>query len=421
MINRLDQLLSPMEDRDFFASREQEQQPDIRLIFAYLPEPVGIINHLGEPILPDNLIPVSRVGISAVLRPEGEQIISELVGAGLQVKILSADAPKEAERTALELGLPGDRMVLVSGNDLEELDGEAFTSTIHEGNVLGDLTPVQKASIVEKLRSAGENVVMLGNSVQDVPAMKVANLKIALRNSTQTALRLTDIVLLKNSLSALPLVISTGQRLVNGILDLFKLYLSQTFAQMLLVLSILVVGYFDFPYHPTQAGIISLFTVAIPGIFLSVWSAAGRVSGTSMRRQLTKFIIPSALTLAILTWGVYLFFLSRYQSEDYAQVVVTYALLLAGWLRVLFVQPPASFWTGGAPLRGDRRVVIVVLGSVLLFLLIITIPFFQEIMRMAWLQSALDYLIVILVVAIWALITRAIWRSNWLEQLINKI
>jgi hypothetical protein len=102
-------------------------------------------------------------------------------------------------------------------------------------------------------------------------------------------------------------------------------------------------------------------------------------------------------------------------------VVVTYALLLAGWLRVLFVQPPASFWTGGAPLRGDRRVVIVVLGSVLLFLLIITIPFFQEIMRMAWLQSALDYLIVILVVAIWALITRAIWRSNWLEQLINKI
>jgi magnesium-transporting ATPase (P-type) len=152
-----------------------------------------------------------------------------------------------------------------------------------------------------------------------------------------------------------------------------------------------------------------------------VWAAAGRVTSTGLRRQLAHFIIPSAITLALLTWGVYILFISRYQNVEYAQMAVTYALLIAGWLRVLFVQPPASIWVGGAPLRGDRRVGIVVLGSMLLFLLIISIPFFQEIMRITWLQSAEDYLLIILLVIVWALITRNIWRSKWLEKLINKI
>lgn len=421
LIDRIDQLLSPMEDKEFFKLKAVDQEPDIHLIFAYLPEPVQLYDRRGVPLLPENLIPLSHVGISAIIRAEGGQTIRDLVDAGLHAKILSADSPEEAQKTALDLGLPVDRLALVSGNDLEDLDESSFTSVLQEGNVLGDLTPALKAYIVEVLQQVGENVLMVGNSVHDLPAMGVANLKIALRNSARAAMKLTDFVLLKDSLAALPHVITTGQRLVNGILDIFKLYLSQTIAQMLLVLSILVFGLSRFPYHPTQAGIVSLFTVALPGIFLSVWAGAGRVTGPGMRRQLTHFIIPTAITLALLTWGVWLFFLSRYQNEEYAQLAVTYALLAAGWLRVLFVQPPTKFWVGGAPLRGDRRVVRVVIGAIVLFLVIISMPFFQEIMRITWMRSLQDYLLVFLAVVVWAFTTRTIWRSKWLESIINKI
>jgi len=420
-IDRFDLMLSPMEDQAHYLSTAQEQRPDLHLIFAYLPEPVRIYDLHEEPLLPENLIPVSQVGISAVLRSESGQTIHDLVQAGLQAKMLSADAPEEAAETAQNLGLLGEQLSLVSGSEVEDLDANEFSSTIQKGNVLGDLVPSQKAAIIEALRLEGESVVMVGNSVQDVPAMQAANLRIALRNSDQAAMKLTDIVLLKNSLEALPHVLITGQRLVNGILDVFKLYLSQTIAQMLIVLSILLFGIIQFPYHPTQAGIVSLFTIAIPGIFLSVWAAAGRVTSTGLRRQLAHFIIPSAITLVLLTWGVYAFFVIQTENEEYAQLTVTHALLMAGWLRVLFVQPPTPFWVGGAPMRGDRRVVGVVVGSILLFLLIISIPFFQEIMRITWLRSPVDYLLIILAVAIWALITRAIWRSNLWERIINKI
>ncbi|KPK13383.1 MAG: hypothetical protein AMJ56_02070 [Anaerolineae bacterium SG8_19] len=421
LTDRLDQLLSPMEDQFYFQSDPEEMQPDIHLIFAYAPETVRLFDRQDKPLLPENLIPISHVGITAVLRPEGEQTILDLVEAGLQVKMLSADAPEEAEQTARDIGLPEDHLVLVSGAELEDVDMNEFTSVIQNGNVLGDLTPSQKAAIVEALRQEGDNVVMVGNTAQDVSAMQAANLKIALRNSARAAMKLTDIVLLKDSLAALPRVIATGQRMVNGILDLFKLYLSQTIAQLLLVLTIFAFGYNQFPYHPTQAGVISVFTIALPGIFLSVWAAAGRVTGTSIRRQLAHFIIPSAITVALLSWGVYAFFISQYSSEEYAQLAVTYALLLAGWLRVLFVQPPTPFWMGGAPLRGDRRVIWVVLGSMLLFAAIISIPLFSELLRITWLRAPIDYFWIILAVTVWALITRAIWRSRWLERIINKI
>ncbi len=421
MVDRFDQLLSPMEDRSFFQAKAQEHESDIHLIFAYLPEPVRILGHQDEPLLPENLIPVAHVGITAVLQPESGQTIRDLVEADLQVKMLSVDAPEEAARTALGLGLPGERLSLFSGNVWEDSDQHEIKRNIQSGNVFGDLVPSQKAAIIEALRLEGESVVMVGNSVQDVPAMQAANLRIALRNSDQATLKLTDIVLLKNSLEALPHVLITGQRLVNGILDVFKLYLSQTIAQMLIVLSILLFGIIQFPYHPTQAGIVSLFTIAIPGIFLSVWAAAGRVTSTGLRRQLAHFIIPSAITLVLLTWGVYAFFVIQTENEEYAQLTVTHALLMAGWLRVLFVQPPTPFWVGGAPMRGDRRVVGVVVGSILLFLLIISIPFFQEIMRITWLYSLEDYLLVVLMVVVWALITRTIWRSSLMERMTNKI
>jgi cation-transporting ATPase E len=152
-----------------------------------------------------------------------------------------------------------------------------------------------------------------------------------------------------------------------------------------------------------------------------VWAAAGRVTSTGLRRQLAHFIIPSAITLVLLTWGVYAFFVIQTENEEYAQLTVTHALLMAGWLRVLFVQPPTPFWVGGAPMRGDRRVVGVVVGSILLFLLIISIPFFQEIMRITWLYSLEDYLLVVLMVVVWALITRTIWRSSLMERMTNKI
>ena len=173
--------------------------------------------------------------------------------------------------------------------------------------------------------------------------------------------------------------------------------------------------------HPTQSGVISAFAIVIPNIFLAMWAAEGRITEPVIRQQLANFIIPAAITTAFMAWGVYIFFMNQTQNQEYAEVAVTFALLMAGWLRVLFVQPPSSFWVAASPLRGDRRVVGVVIGSILLFAAIISVPQLSELLRTHWLQAPLDYAWIILAVVIWAFFTRAIWRSNWWQKLVDKI
>ncbi len=420
LMNLLDRLLSPKEDQAFYQQRFQETASETQLVFAYLPEPEPIFDNQQLPKIPNNLIHLTTLNITETIRPEAENSIKALIETGIEVKITSSDSAQDTLATAIDLDLPLDDFPICSGEELANLNDSEFREKVEETNIIASLSPSQKSAVVNSLRSKNEGIVMVGNNVGDAPAMLQADLRVALKNSHQAALKLTDIVMLKDTLSALPHVLITGQRLVHGILDVFKLYLSHTIAQLILIVFLFFLGMQNYPMHPTQSGVISAFAIVIPNIFLSMWAAEGRITRSVIRHQLASFIIPAAFTTAILAWAVYTFFV--YQSDDkYAQVAVTFALLMAGWLRVLFVQPPSPFWVAASPLRGDRRVYWVVLGSILLFAVIISIPLFSELLRTHWLRTPLDYVWIMLAVVIWGLITRAIWRSNWWKKLVNKI
>jgi cation-transporting ATPase E len=250
--------------------------------------------------------------------------------------------------------------------------------------------------------------------------MRRANLRLALRSGSQAAVMAADIVLLKESLEVLPKVLKTSQRLVNGVLDTFKLYLSQVSMQLLLILIVAILGLGQYPYNATQAGVVSVLTIAFPVVLLAIWSPPSVVSAESIRRQLARFVIPVAFTLSILSLLVYAWLMPRNGDVAYAQLCVTYALLGAGWLRLLFVLPPTPAWAGGAEVVGDRRVIWLVLGMVLLFLLILSLPLLSELLYVGWLDSAGDYLVLALAVALWALGLRAIWRARVMEPVVDR-
>jgi len=420
-LDRLGQLLSPMEDQSYIDREASSKEGGIQLTFAFTPQLAPIRNKREEPQIPSKLIPLAHLQISERVHPEAGNSLQSLVDTGIRIIILSSTPPEESLPTALELGLSPDHLSMISGEDFDRFDEGYLASKIQDTALIGDLNPSHKAMVVNALQVQGEGVIMVGSNVTDVPALLRAKLRVALKNSSQAALRLTDIVLLKDSLAVLPHILITGQRLVNGILDVFKLYLSQTLAQLLLILFMLFFGMERFPLHPTQAGVVSAFAIAAPNIFLGVWATSGRVTGQVIRRQLAHFILPAALTTAFLAWGVYALFIVLVQDPKYAEVAVTYALLMAGWLRVLFVQPPSKFWVAAAPLRGDKRVIGVVIGSMLLFGAVISVPLFSELLRTPWLPHPSDYAWIALAVAIWAFLTRAIWRSHWWERLIDKI
>jgi len=420
LVASLERLITPVDETNSGKDTSEKPQELDTLLFAHLPDSVPLYDRSNQPQLPRELIPISYLHISESIRPEAKQTIREFTDAGIEIKILSSDAPERAAQTAQALGLNEQGSAVISGENLDELGEKDFNLKIKGTSVFGYLSPSQKAAVIKSLRSQKVFVAMLGNNVSDVQAMRQADLRIALKGGSQAALMITDIVLLKNSLDALPDVLRMGQRLVNGILDTFKLYLSQVISQLLMIVSLVVFNLQQFPYHPTHAGVVSLFTITFPNILLTFWSATGMMSKEIMRRRLAHFVIPASIASSILAWAVYYWFYLSTSSVNYALLAVMYALLLAGWLRVLFVQPPSQIWVGGATLRGDRRVIWLILGIALLFAVVVSIPFFQDALHIIWLSPLVDYLWVILAVFIWAFALRTVWRSKLFRSFINK-
>lgn len=306
-----------------------------------------------------------------------------------------------------------------------------YSKTVNTCNVFGSLSPAQKETIVKTLRQGGDYVAMVGNDIDDIPAMQQAQISVAMRNADPAVLKQTDIVLLEDSLHVLPRLLFLGRRMVNGAVDTFKLYLSQVGAQLLIIFYMLIFKLDQFPYHPTQGGVINAFAIVIPNILLPIWAAGERLDLKAIRRRMIHFIVPTAVLLSILGAIVYILFLrldfgTHFPPADlvkqlkitdpqvfFAQQAVVYAFLFAGWLRIFFLQPPTKFWVGGAPLRGDRRVIGLVIASIIAFIVVLIFPWLplQEWLRITWLPSLKDYLIIAGLVLVWAVLLRTIWRT----------
>jgi cation-transporting ATPase E len=209
-------------------------------------------------------------------------------------------------------------------------------------------------------------------------------------------------------------VLYRGQQIVNGLLDTFKLYLTHVASHLLMLVTVIFMLGVPGPYSSTQASIISFFAITIPAILLPFWASLGRITRRSMVHQLVHFVLPAALTTALLAVALYVWFLRTTSNLEYARVAVTHALVAAGFVRVIFVKPPTRAWVGGNSLSGDWRPVWMTLGAAAVYALFVAItaavPTFQGWFDLDALPRPQDYLIITAAVAVWALITRFLWR-----------
>jgi hypothetical protein len=210
-------------------------------------------------------------------------------------------------------------------------------------------------------------------------------------------------------------VVDKGQRIVNGLLDVLKLYLTQVFYLLLLIVGIPLAA-FGFPYSSAQSGIIALLTLTVPAIGLSLWARGGTLPTASLGRVLTHFVAPAAVTMALAGLVVYVMFLQRSGEMEYAQLVLTYALVAMGLLLVLFIKPPLQFTWGRLPVPGDLRPTVLVMASALVFVVMTYVPLAQYFFEIAPLRQASHYLVVGLAVTAWALGVRFLWLVIPLER-----
>lgn len=402
--------------------QEIPSDPPIELIFAYYPEPSPIFDDKGRPQFPIPLIPLCRLIFVEQVRPEAVPMIRKYAEEGINVKIFAAGQPNQILELLKNVGLSDLSQDLISGAELSSLDAEDFSQASSDKAIFLQLSPEQMANVVSDLRAKGQYVAMVGDSVNDVPALFKANLAVTHQSSSQAAQSVADILLLENSLQVLERVLDKGQRIVNGLLDILKLYLTQVLYLAILISAIQIIG-FGFPFRGIHLTVITTVSITIPALGLTLWANPGVLYGKSLRKSLSHFVIPAAVTIAIA--GTFAFFYFRFTSSDrdYTHLAVTYVLSFTGLLVVLFLRPPTRFLAGGAPVSKDRRIFLMIIVLAVLFFLTVAltaaIPFLHDLLMLDWLDPLTDYLIVSLIVIVWAVLLLFTWRVWRLEGIWN--
>ncbi|CAN5525387.1 HAD-IC family P-type ATPase [soil metagenome] len=249
----------------------------------------------GEvPSLPDGLRPQVILTLRERIRPDAAETVAYFRAEGVRLCIISGDDPRTVAGVARQVGIEVER-----GIDARELPagGPALTAILEEHNVFGRVTPSQKRDIVHALQSAGHVIGMTGDGVNDILALKAADIGIAMGAGAPATRAVARLVLLDGRFSHLPGFVAEGRRVIANIDRVSKLFLSKTAYSVLLAVlfGALLWGY---PFLPRQLSVLDGLTLGIPGFLLAFLPNARRYQPGFLRRVLT-FAVPSGASVAL--------------------------------------------------------------------------------------------------------------------------
>jgi cation-transporting ATPase E len=399
------------------------------LLVAHHPDPALLHDEGDATRLPPGMTPLGMVTISDELRPEAKAALLGFIESGVNPKIISGDSPETVAALARQAGFEDPK--LVSGLELDAMDEASFDTAAATGDIFGRITPQQKEKLVDALRRRGHYVAMIGDGVNDVLSLKKANLGIAMQSGSQATRGVADIILVNDSFAALGPAVQEGQRIVNGMQDILKLFLTRIATMMLVIVSAWTIGLF--PIAVRQGAFVTLLTVGIPTVMLAIWARPGVRYHTNLVRRLAHFVLPPAFLSSVLGLVVFYVplelgltpaargmgaeqFLSAFAPEILAaQTALSVFLIGAGLLLVVFVEPPTAWWTGGDALSGDWRPTFLAAGLAVAAVIVLLAPDLRAFFDLAPL-TPLHVGLILGCLAVWFVLLRLIWRRQWLEK-----
>ena len=258
---------------------------------------------LASPGAPPPLEPAALVVLVERLRPDAKAMLRYFAEEGIAVKVISGDSPATVGAIAAALGLPGAGRA-VDGRDLPE-DPAALGPMMEGHAIFGRVTPHQKRDMVRALHRRGHVVAMAGDGVNDVLAIKEADIGVAMGSGTVAARAVAEVVLLGNRFAVLPDVVAEGRRIIANIERLASLFITKTVYVALLAVAV-GVARLPFPFYPRHLTIVSTLTIGVPAFFLALAPNRQPVRPEFMRRVL-RFALPAGFVAALATFAAFAF------------------------------------------------------------------------------------------------------------------
>ncbi len=296
---------------------------------------------LKDEILPSDLKPAALVILEEKVRPDAATTLRYFDEQGVAIKVISGDNPDTVASVAARAGVanvgePVDARRLPK-------DLKSLADIVDERTVFGRVTPQQKQMMIKALQSKGHVVAMTGDGVNDVLALKDADLGIAMGSGTAATRSIAEIILLDGRFATLPNVVAEGRRVIANIERVANLFITKTAWATLITVIIVLIGW-PFPFLPRHLTLIDALTIGTPALFLSLVPSKKRYHPGFIARVL-RFTIPAGSVAALASLISYA--LARVYPEVnlvQARTVATLVLILIGFWVLTIVARPLTFW-----------------------------------------------------------------------------
>ena len=285
---------------------------------------------------PPRLTPVALVVLEETLRADAAETIATIREEGVDLKLISGDARATVTAVAYAVGVPRDAGV-IEGSELPD-DPEALAEAARRNTIFCRIAPEQKRALVEALRASGRYTAMIGDGVNDVPALKQARLAVAMGSGAQVTKGIADVVLLKDQFARLPEAVAEGRRIARNIHRLGRLYLTKSVYAATLILLVAVPG-FAFPFLPRHLTLAVFLTIGIPSFVLALAPSDGPLYRGRLLRALAAFAVPAGLGTAL--GSIFCFFLVDTVfggSLEAGRTAATTTLIVLGLAFVLLLE-----------------------------------------------------------------------------------
>ncbi|WP_327137138.1 cation-translocating P-type ATPase [Streptomyces sp. NBC_01340] len=319
---------------------------------------------LDDPEVTRAARPAALVVLEQRLRPDAADTLRYFAEQDVKAKVISGDNAVSVGAVAGKLGLSG---AVVDARHLPD-EKEEMAKSLDKGTVFGRVTPQQKRDMVGALQSRGHTVAMTGDGVNDVLALKDADIGVSMGSGSEATRAVAQIVLLNNSFSTLPSVVAEGRRVIGNITRVATLFLVKTVYSVLL--AILVVCWrVEYPFLPRHLTLLSTLTIGIPAFFLALAPNTERARPHFVRRVM-RYSIPGGVVAAVATFVTYLMARHHYTGPgelDAETSAATLTLFLISMWVLAIIARPYTWW---------RIALVASMG--LAFLVVLIVPWLQH-------------------------------------------
>ncbi|MEV6699840.1 cation-translocating P-type ATPase [Streptomyces sp. NPDC051453] len=356
---------------------------------------------LDDPAVKKGAEAVALVAMEQRLRPDAADTLRYFSDQGVHAKVISGDNAVSVGAVAGKLGLAGAQDT-VDARSLPA-DQAGMAKALDENTVFGRVTPQQKRDMVGALQSHGHTVAMTGDGVNDVLALKDADIGVSMGSGSEATRAVAQIVLLNNSFSTLPSVVAEGRRVIGNITRVASLFLVKTVYSVLL--AVLVVCFqIEYPFLPRHLTLLSTLTIGIPAFFLALAPNKERARPHFVRRVM-RYAIPGGVVAGTATFVTYMIARHYYTGSgalDAETSSATLTLFLVSMWVLAIIARPYTWW---------RVCLVAAMGAA--FLLVLVVPWLQEFFALKLVGASMPWTAVG-IAAVAAVALEFLWR--WVDR-----